>query len=108
MLLATGHTQPIPAVTIARPILRVTESLISVTYTSWVSWLWGIREKWCPGPRNGHAEGGGFPHEVNLRWGQGVGLVDEVAEGALQGQGFGGAGAGGFDGAGVMDFASCL
>jgi hypothetical protein len=29
-------------------------------------------------------------------------LVDEVAEGALQGQGFGGQGAGGFDGAGVF------
>src|ERR1039458_648479 len=44
---------------------------------------------------------GGFPHEINLRRGQGVGLVDEVAERALQDQGFGGAGAGGFDGAGV-------
>jgi len=31
-----------------------------------------------------------------------VGLVDEVAERALQGQGFGGAGAGGFEGAGVL------
>jgi hypothetical protein len=36
-----------------------------------------------------------LPHEGNLRPGQGVGLVDEVAEGALQGQGFGGEGAGG-------------
>jgi hypothetical protein len=40
---------------------------------------------------------GGLPYEGDLRRGQGVGLVDEVAEGALQGQGFGGEGAGGFD-----------
>jgi hypothetical protein len=33
---------------------------------------------------------------------QGVGLVDEVAEGAPQVQGFGGEGAGGLDGAGVL------
>ena len=33
---------------------------------------------------------GGLPHQTDLRPGQGVGLVDEVAEGALQGQGFGG------------------
>jgi hypothetical protein len=44
---------------------------------------------------NGHAGRSGFPHESNLRRGQGVGLVDEVAEGVLQGQGFGGEGAGG-------------
>ncbi len=31
-----------------------------------------------------------MPHEGDLRWGEGVGLVDEVAEGALQGQAFGG------------------
>ena len=43
-----------------------------------------------------------MPHELNLRRGQGVGLVDEVAEGALQGQGFGGEGAGGLDAAGVF------
>ena len=47
------------------------------------------------GMGDGHAGRGGFPHELNLRRGQGVGLVCEVAEGALQGQGFGGAGAGG-------------
>jgi hypothetical protein len=45
---------------------------------------------------------GDFPHEINLRWGQDVGLVDEAAERALQRQGFGGEGAGGFDGAGVF------
>ena len=28
--------------------------------------------------------GGGFQHELNLRRGQAVGLVDEVAEGALK------------------------
>jgi hypothetical protein len=44
----------------------------------------------------------GFPHELNLGWGQGVGLVDEGAEGALQRQGFGGEGMGGFDGVGVF------
>jgi hypothetical protein len=43
-----------------------------------------------------------LPHEGDLGGGEGVGLVDEVAEGALQGQFFGGEGAGGFDGAGVL------
>ena len=42
-----------------------------------------------------------MPHELNLRRGQGIGLVDEVAEGALQFQGFGGEGEGGLDGAGI-------
>ena len=40
--------------------------------------------------------------ELPSRRGEGVGLVDEVAEGTLQVQGFGGEGAGGFDGAGVL------
>jgi hypothetical protein len=44
---------------------------------------------------------GGLPHQINLRRGQGAGLVDEVAEGALQVQSFGGEGAGGLEGAGV-------
>jgi len=43
-----------------------------------------------------------LPHAVNLCWGQGVGLVDPVAEGALQFQGLGGEGTGGFDGAGKV------
>ena len=47
--------------------------------------------------RDGHAGRGGFPWQLNLRRGQAVGLVNEVAERALQGQGFGGTGAGGFD-----------
>jgi hypothetical protein len=55
-----------------------------------------------PGRREGHAGRGGLPHELYLRWGLAIGLVDEVAEGALQGQGFNGEGAGGFDGAGVF------
>src|ERR1039458_4365530 len=38
----------------------------------------------------GHAGRGGLPHQVNLRRSQAVGLVDEVGEGALLGQGFGG------------------
>jgi hypothetical protein len=38
---------------------------------------------------------GGFPDQFNLRWGQAVGLVNEVTEGAPLGQGFGGEGAGG-------------
>src|ERR1035438_4593510 len=50
----------------------------------------------------GHAGRGGLPHQINLRRGQGVGLVDKVAEGALQFQGFRGGGAGGVDGAGVF------
>jgi hypothetical protein len=43
-----------------------------------------------------------LPHKFNLRRGEGVGLVDEVAVGALSVQGFGGEGAGGGDGAGVF------
>ena len=54
------------------------------------------------GLRDGHAGQGGLPHELNLRRGQSVGLVDEVVEGARQFQGFGGEGAGGGDGAGVF------
>ena len=49
----------------------------------------------CCGRRGGHAGRGGFPHDNNLRRSQGVGLVDEVAAGALQSHGFDGAGAGG-------------
>jgi len=45
---------------------------------------------------------GGLPHKRDLGWGQGVGLVDEVTEGAFQAQGFDGEGAGGGDGAGVF------
>ena len=37
-----------------------------------------------------------MPHWLNLRRGQAVGLADEVAERALQVQGFGGKGAGVF------------
>jgi hypothetical protein len=48
-----------------------------------------------PGERDGHAERGGFPHEISLCRGQAVGLLDKVAELALQGQYFGGEGAGG-------------
>ena len=47
-----------------------------------------------------------MPHELNLRRGQGVGLVDEVAEGALQVQGFSGKGAGAGDGAGSRCYSS--
>ena len=43
-----------------------------------------------------------MPHELNLRRGQAVGLADDVAERALQVQGFSGKGAGGGDGAGVL------
>jgi hypothetical protein len=52
--------------------------------------------------RDGHARRGGLPHEGDLGRGEAVGLVDEVAQGALQLQGLGGKGAGGFDGAGVF------
>ena len=49
-----------------------------------------------------HVGRSAFPHQFNLRRDQAIGLVDEVAEGApLQFQGFGGEGAGGFDGAGA-------
>ena len=54
------------------------------------------------GQGDGHAGRGGLPHWLNLRRGQAVGLADEVAERALQRQGFGGKGAGGFNGSGVF------
>ena len=47
-----------------------------------------------------------MPQRVNLRRGQGVSLVDEVAEGALQVQGFGGEGVGGVRGAGSCCYSS--
>jgi hypothetical protein len=43
-----------------------------------------------------------LPHEDDLGRGKCVGLVDEVAEGALQGLDFGGEGAGGGDGGGLF------
>ena len=55
-----------------------------------------------PGGRDRHAGRGGLPHEGDLCRGQAVGLVDEIAEGALQGQDSGGDGAGGGDGSGVF------
>ncbi len=42
---------------------------------------------------------GGCSRQGDFRWGECVGLVDEVAEGALQGHGFGGEGADGLGGA---------
>jgi len=42
-----------------------------------VSFCVGISLQTCCGRR------GGFPQQINLRRGQGVGLVDEVAEGEL-------------------------
>jgi len=48
---------------------------------------------------DGHAGRGGLPQQRNLHRRQGVGFVDEVAKGALQGQGFGGEGAGGLESA---------
>jgi hypothetical protein len=62
--------------------------------------LGGIK---CCGAGDGHAGRGGLPHEFNLPQGQAIGLIDEVAERALQAQGFGGEGVGGVDGAGVFD-----
>jgi hypothetical protein len=43
-----------------------------------------------------------LPHQGDLRRGQGVGVVDEVTECALQGEDFGGESAGGLDSAGVF------
>ncbi len=40
-----------------------------------------------------------MPHQGDLGRGEGAGLVDEVAEGALESQGFSGENAGGGDGA---------
>ena len=51
---------------------------------------------------NGHPGRGGLAHQGDLGWGEDAGLVDKVAEGALQGQGFGGEGAGGGECAGVF------
>ena len=56
----------------------------------------------CCGWRDGHVRRGGLPHEFNLRRGQAVGLIDQLAERALQAQGFGGEGAGGLNGSGVL------
>jgi hypothetical protein len=68
----------------------------SETEYPWIGW-W-LRQPWgdsgCRG-RDGHARRGGLPQEIILCRGEGVGLVGEVAEGPLQGQGFGGEGAGG-------------
>jgi hypothetical protein len=47
------------------------------------------------GRRSGHPGRDGLPHQGDLGSGQAAGLVDEAAEGALRGQGFGGEGAGG-------------
>jgi hypothetical protein len=44
----------------------------------------------------------GFPHQLSLRPGQAVSLVDQLAEGALQFQGFSSEYAGRFDGTGVF------
>ncbi len=52
--------------------------------------------------RDGHSRQGGLPHQGDLGGGEGVGLVDEVAEGALKGQGLGCECAGGGEGAGVF------
>ena len=49
-----------------------------------------------------HPGRGGLPHQGYLRRRQAVGLVDEIAEGALKDQCPGGEGAGGFEGAGVF------
>ena len=54
---------------------------------------WGEKSG-CRG-RDADPRRGGLPHEGGPGGGEGVGLVDEVAEGALQGQGFDGEGAGG-------------
>jgi hypothetical protein len=43
-----------------------------------------------------------LPYEGDLGWGEDVGFINEVVEDALQGQGFGAEGAGGFDGARVF------
>ena len=67
-----------------------------------VSFCVAISVQACCRRRDGHAGRGGFPHEIDLRRGQGVGLVDEVEEGALQFQGFDGEGAGGLESAGAF------
>lgn len=54
------------------------------------------------GRQDGHAGRRGFPDEINLRGYEGVRLVDEVAEPALQGQDFRGDGSGWLDGAGIL------
>jgi hypothetical protein len=49
-----------------------------------------------------HARRSGLPHERDFCGGEAVGLVDEVGESALEREGFGGFGAGRFDGAGAF------
>jgi hypothetical protein len=53
-----------------------------------------------PGGGMGMRGGGGSLHEINLRQGRAVRLLDEVTEGALQFQGFGGEGADGLNATG--------
>ena len=61
---------------------------------------------WFPLPlpssrgRDRHAGRSPFPHQVDVFWRETVGLVEEVAQGALQLQGFLGQTAGWFDGPG--------
>jgi hypothetical protein len=52
--------------------------------------------------RERHARRSGLPHERDFCGGETVGLVDEVGESAFEREGFGGLGAGRFDGAGVF------
>ena len=48
----------------------------------------------------GHARGSRLPHEGDFFRSEAVGLVDEVGESAFEREGFGGLGAGRFDGCG--------
>jgi len=64
--------------------------------------LWDSGAKSVWGRGIGRSGRGGLSKQGNLRRGQEVGLVDKVAEAALQDQGFGGESAGGGNGAGVF------
>jgi hypothetical protein len=53
-------------------------------------------------PAYRHPWRGGFPEEGDFLWGEVLGGVDEVAEVVFEAEGFGGEGAHGGDGAGVL------
>ena len=60
--------------------------------------MWGSKN----GLRYRHSWWGGVPPELDFGGGEAVGGVDEVAELAFQGQGFGGESTGGGEGLGVL------
>ena len=95
--LDSSHNKPLPDTSLAvcAPCLRRNEPFQQVNTINFTGQLVAgdLGRESCCGRRDGHAGRSGLPHKHNLRRGQAVGRVCEVAEGALQFQGFGGEGA---------------